>query len=131
MIFTRAALGALPVGRATVKDVEALFGGSHTRANARMVLCGTTRFRSIIRSSLGAVAVEMRTLNDHAEYPLNRSMRAAIFLAILLCASVSAIASPSTIISPDHHQTFAYGEMLSHQLYPRTRARRTGGPDHL
>jgi len=26
-------IGALPVGRATVKDVEALFGGSHTRAN--------------------------------------------------------------------------------------------------
>lgn len=26
-------IGALPVGRATVHDVEALFGGSHTRAN--------------------------------------------------------------------------------------------------
>src|SRR5882762_2040480 len=26
-------IGALPVGRATMKDVEALFGGSHTRAN--------------------------------------------------------------------------------------------------
>ena len=26
-------IGALPVGRATVKDVEALFGGSHIRAN--------------------------------------------------------------------------------------------------
>src|SRR5258708_34691319 len=26
-------IGALPVGRATVKDVEALFGVSHTRAN--------------------------------------------------------------------------------------------------
>lgn len=26
-------IGALPVGRATVNDVEALFGGSHTRAN--------------------------------------------------------------------------------------------------
>jgi hypothetical protein len=64
----------------------------------------------------------MQTLNDRAERPLNRSMRAAIFLATLFGASVSAIASTSTIISPDHHQTFAYGEMLSHQLYlARTR----------
>ena len=44
-------------------------------------------------------------------------MRAAIFLATLFGASVSAIAGTSTIMSPDHHQTFAYGEMLSHQLY--------------
>lgn len=44
-------------------------------------------------------------------------MRAAICLSIFFGASVSAIASTSTIISPDHHQTFAYGEMLSHQLY--------------
>jgi hypothetical protein len=44
-------------------------------------------------------------------------MRVAIFLAILFAASISAVASTSTIISPDHHQTFAYGEMLSHQLY--------------
>ena len=44
-------------------------------------------------------------------------MRAAIFLATLFGAGVSAIAGKSTIMSPDHHQTFAYGEMLSHQLY--------------
>src|SRR5262244_1154027 len=44
-------------------------------------------------------------------------MRNASFLATLFAASVSAIASTSTVISPDHHQTFAYGEMLSHQLY--------------
>jgi hypothetical protein len=44
-------------------------------------------------------------------------MRAAIFPATLFAASVSAIASPTSILSPDHHQTFAYGEMLSHQLY--------------
>jgi hypothetical protein len=44
-------------------------------------------------------------------------MRLAIFLAILFAASVSAIASATSILSPDHHQTFAYGEMLSHQLY--------------
>jgi hypothetical protein len=59
----------------------------------------------------------MRTLNNRAQCPWNCSMRVAIFLAILFGASVSAIASTSTIISPDHHQTFAYGEMLSHQLY--------------
>jgi hypothetical protein len=46
-----------------------------------------------------------------------RSMRAAIFLAVLFAASVSAIASATSIVSPDHHQTFAYGEVLSHQLY--------------
>ena len=44
-------------------------------------------------------------------------MRLAIFLVILFAASVSAIASATSILSPDHHQTFAYGEMLSHQLY--------------
>jgi len=59
----------------------------------------------------------MHTLNDRDERPLNRRMRAAIFLATIFGASVSTLASTSTIISPDHHQTFAYGEMLSHQLY--------------
>ncbi len=44
-------------------------------------------------------------------------MRLAIFLTILSAAGASAIASGTSIISPDHHQTFAYGEMLSHQLY--------------
>jgi hypothetical protein len=44
-------------------------------------------------------------------------MRAAIFLATLLAASVSAIASATSIISPDRPQTFAYGEMTWHQLY--------------
>ena len=44
-------------------------------------------------------------------------MRIAIFLAILFAASVSAIASGTGIVSPDHPQTFAYGEMIWHQLY--------------
>ena len=44
-------------------------------------------------------------------------MRVAIFLATLFTASISAIASATSILSPDHHQTFAYGEMLSHHLY--------------
>jgi hypothetical protein len=48
--------------------------------------------------------------------PLIRSARIAIFLATLF-VGVSAIASATSIVSPDHHQTFAYGEMLSHQLY--------------
>ena len=50
-------------------------------------------------------------------------MRLAIFLTILFAASVSASASETSILSPDHHQTFAYSEMLSHQLY----LERTGG----
>jgi hypothetical protein len=44
-------------------------------------------------------------------------MRAAIFLATFFAATVSAIANATSILSPDHHQTFAYGEMLSHRLY--------------
>jgi len=50
-------------------------------------------------------------------------MRVAIFLATFFAATVSAIPSETSIVSPDHHQTFAYGEMLSHQLY----LGRTGG----
>src|SRR4030095_1005631 len=50
-------------------------------------------------------------------------MRVAIFLATLFAASVSAVARTSSVISPDHHQTFAYGEMIWHQLY----LERTGG----
>jgi len=44
-------------------------------------------------------------------------MRIAIFLATLFAAGVSAIASGTSVVSPDRHQTFAYGEMISHQLY--------------
>jgi hypothetical protein len=44
-------------------------------------------------------------------------MRVAIFLATLFAASGSAMAGAISIISPDHAQTFAYGEMISHQLY--------------
>lgn len=59
----------------------------------------------------------MGAFKKKAQRWCNRSMRAAIFLVILFGASVSSVASTSTIISPDRHQTFAYGEMLSHQLY--------------
>ena len=44
-------------------------------------------------------------------------MRVAIFLTALLGASGSAIAGAISITSPDHALTFAYGEMISHQLY--------------
>lgn len=44
-------------------------------------------------------------------------MRAAIFLGILFAANASAIGSATSIVSPDRHQTFAYGEMTWHQLY--------------
>lgn len=44
-------------------------------------------------------------------------MRAAIFLAILFAASSSAIAGATSITSPDHAQTFTYGQMIWRQLY--------------
>jgi hypothetical protein len=44
-------------------------------------------------------------------------MRAAILLATLLTPSAWAVAGAISITSPDHAQTFAYGEMLWHQLY--------------
>ncbi len=44
-------------------------------------------------------------------------MRAAIFLASLLMTSAWAVADAISITSPDHPQTFAYGEMIWHQLY--------------
>lgn len=44
-------------------------------------------------------------------------MRVAFFLAIFFAASVSAMASATSIVSPDRPQTFAYGEMIWHQLY--------------
>ena len=44
-------------------------------------------------------------------------MRVAIFLAVLFAASVSAMASATSIVSPERHQTFAYGAMIWHQLY--------------
>jgi hypothetical protein len=44
-------------------------------------------------------------------------MRAAILLATLLTPSAWAVAGAIGITSPDHAQTFAYGEMLWHQLY--------------
>src|SRR4029077_20520218 len=44
-------------------------------------------------------------------------MRVAFFLATFFAASVSAFASAASILSPDHPQTFAYGEMIWRQLY--------------
>jgi len=44
-------------------------------------------------------------------------MRVAIFLTSLFAASVSAIASGTGVVSPDHPQTFAYGEVIWRQLY--------------
>ena len=50
-------------------------------------------------------------------------MRVAVLLATLLTTSASAVAGAISVISPDHAQTFAYGEMIWHQLY----LERTGG----
>jgi hypothetical protein len=44
-------------------------------------------------------------------------MRLAILLVAILTTSASAIAGAISITSPDHAQTFAYGEMIWHQLY--------------
>jgi hypothetical protein len=38
-------------------------------------------------------------------------------LAVLFAASGSALADAISITSPDHHQTFTYGEMIWHELY--------------
>ena len=43
--------------------------------------------------------------------------RTGIFLALLVAASTSAMADAASITSPNHAQTFAYGSMISHQLY--------------
>ena len=44
-------------------------------------------------------------------------MRVAILLAAIFAMSASVMADAISITSPDHAQTFAYGEMISHQLY--------------
>ena len=44
-------------------------------------------------------------------------MRIAIFLAMLFAASGSATAGAISITSPNRPQTFAYGQMIWHQLY--------------
>jgi len=40
-----------------------------------------------------------------------------MIVQVTFFVAVSASGSSSSIISPDHHQTFAYGAMISHQLY--------------
>jgi hypothetical protein len=49
-----------------------------------------------------------------------RWMRVAILLAVLCATNASALAGAISITSPDHPQTFTYGEMIWHQLYERT-----------
>lgn len=44
-------------------------------------------------------------------------MRFTIYLAAILTTGVSVMADGVRITSPDHAQTFAYGEMISHQVY--------------
>jgi hypothetical protein len=46
-----------------------------------------------------------------------RWKRVAILLAPIFMTSASAMAGAISVISPDHAQTFAYGEMVWHQLY--------------
>ena len=49
-----------------------------------------------------------------------RRIRVATWLAVILSANVSALAGGIAVTSPNHPQTFAYGEMIWHQLYKRT-----------
>src|SRR5215831_17275620 len=50
----------------------------------------------------------------------SRSMWVAILLALLFAGNASTLAGGISITSPEHPQTFAYGEMIWHQLYERT-----------
>jgi hypothetical protein len=47
-------------------------------------------------------------------------MPVATSLAFLFAASASALAGAISVTSPNHPQTFAYGEMIWHQLYKCT-----------
>jgi hypothetical protein len=47
-------------------------------------------------------------------------MRVAILLAVFFEAKASVLAGAISVISPDHPQTFTYGEMIWHQLYQGT-----------
>src|ERR1700760_1902475 len=47
-------------------------------------------------------------------------MGVAILLAVLFATNALALADPISINSPDHPQTFTYGEMIWHQLYKRS-----------
>jgi len=49
-----------------------------------------------------------------------RWIRVAILLAVLFAGNASALAEAISISSPDHPQTFSYGEMIWHQLYKCT-----------
>ena len=49
-----------------------------------------------------------------------RWIRVAIVLVLLLAVNTWALAGAISITSPDHPQTFTYGEMIWHQLYKRT-----------
>jgi hypothetical protein len=44
-------------------------------------------------------------------------MRLTILLAVTLATSASVMAEAISITSPDHAQTFAYGEVISHRVY--------------
>ena len=48
-----------------------------------------------------------------------RRTRVAILLAVLFAANASALANAISVTSPDHPQTFTYGEMIWHELCQR------------
>jgi len=44
-------------------------------------------------------------------------VKSAFSLAIFIAMAVPALASEVAITSPDHPRTYAYGEMIWHELY--------------
>ncbi len=92
-------IGSLTRGRATTQDVEAMFGRSHSRANRPDGFMWYYALPVYNPFEERGGRREMRASERSRPMSWNRSMRAAIFLATLFGASVSAIAS-----DVDHHQ---------------------------
>src|SRR5262249_37169567 len=91
----------------------------------QMVLSGITRCRFTIHSRKWAAAVaDVRILDVRMRCLRLLGMLAAIFLATLIATNTSAVAGAIKITSPNHAQTFAYGETTWRQLYLETA---TGG----
>src|SRR5438132_13573666 len=85
---------------------------------ARMVLCGITRCQFTIHSRTEVAVGETRADAGRSRASSVDSQHASrIFSATFFAASVSVFASAASIVSPDHPQTFAYGEMICDQLY--------------
>src|SRR6516165_4516184 len=74
------------------------------------------RYKFTTHSTSTAAVVDWRIIISSRV----RWMRVAILVAVLFVANASALAGAISITSPDHPQTFRYGEMIWHQLYQGT-----------